>query len=218
MTRYESIKNVYRRDESTNKLIMGDYSMPEFGYLANCDWIFTEKVDGTNIRLIWKGKQFSIRGRSDNANIPPRLLARLRELTTEIASKMEAEFGERTVCLYGEGYGVGIQKVGKDYLPDSNDFRLFDVWLGSEEQGYWSDYEDVFKTGIRLGIPVVPIRAVGALEGGIHLVQRGLYSTVAENGNTFAEGLVARPEHELTDKFGNRIITKIKHRDFYKGE
>ena len=29
-----------------------------------------------------------------------------------------------------------------------------------------------------------------------------------------AEGLVLRPEKELRDRMGRRIITKIKHRDF----
>ena len=33
-------------------------------------------------------------------------------------------------------------------------------------------------------------------------------------GNFIAEGLVIKPEHELRDRRGNRIITKIKVKDF----
>ena len=53
MKEYHKIQTVFKRDPSTNHktLLMDDYSLPEFEYLKNNHWIFTEKIDGTNIRV-----------------------------------------------------------------------------------------------------------------------------------------------------------------------
>ena len=53
--KYHQIKTVYERDPENKyrTLIMGKYALPEFEYLKNNVWTFTEKVDGTNIRIIW---------------------------------------------------------------------------------------------------------------------------------------------------------------------
>ena len=50
MKEYHKIQTVFKRDPETNHrtLLEGQYSMPEFEYLANNQWVFTEKIDGTN--------------------------------------------------------------------------------------------------------------------------------------------------------------------------
>lgn len=50
MREYHKIDTLYKRDmDSPRKpLIIGDWSQPVFGYLADNQWEFTEKVDGTN--------------------------------------------------------------------------------------------------------------------------------------------------------------------------
>jgi hypothetical protein len=56
MKEYHKIQTIFKRD-MTNKaksLFEGRWTMPEFEYLANNTWVFTEKVDGTNIRVIFK--------------------------------------------------------------------------------------------------------------------------------------------------------------------
>ena len=73
-TTYQKIPGPFRRDPATNKLT-DEWSSPDLGLLAGIDWIFTEKIDGTNIRVIWDGYRVSFAGRSDNAQIPPVLLA-----------------------------------------------------------------------------------------------------------------------------------------------
>ena len=51
MNEYHKIQTVFKRDiQSKGKtLIEGQWTLPEFEYLASNIWAFTEKVDGTNI-------------------------------------------------------------------------------------------------------------------------------------------------------------------------
>lgn len=56
MTEYHKIQTLFKRDmESKHKtLLEGQWTLPEFEYLAGNVWTFTEKVDGTNIRVIFR--------------------------------------------------------------------------------------------------------------------------------------------------------------------
>lgn len=53
MEKYQKIQTIYKRDEN-KKVILGNFSRPEFEYLQNVNWRYTEKVDGTNIRIIFQ--------------------------------------------------------------------------------------------------------------------------------------------------------------------
>ncbi len=64
---------------------------------------------------------------------------------------------------------------------------------------------------LSLKIRPVPIVDTGTLQDGIELMRNGLVSTW---GQFPAEGIVMKPEIELKTRAGNRIITKIKHKDF----
>src|SRR3989304_3855260 len=64
----------------------------------------------------------------------------------------------------------------------------------------------------KLGLMVVPIILTGTLGLGIELVQNN--SVQSYWGNFKAEGLVAKPRVELKARNGDRIITKIKVKDF----
>ena len=52
---------------------------------------------------------------------------------------------------------------------------------------------------------------IGKLQDGIEYVKTKPKSKI---GTADSEGLVARPLHELKDRVGNRIIVKIKVKDF----
>ena len=56
MKEYHKIYTIFKRNPKTKykTLLEGKYSLPEFEYLKDCIWVFTEKIDGTNIRVIWK--------------------------------------------------------------------------------------------------------------------------------------------------------------------
>ena len=53
LSEYPKIQSVFKRNEETHKFIDGEWSLPEFQYLAPCLWRATEKIHGTNIRVGW---------------------------------------------------------------------------------------------------------------------------------------------------------------------
>lgn len=201
---YHKIQTVWLRDPETNHrtLIGGEWAKPEFGYLAGNQWEFTEKVDGTNIRVALNGGDHELGGRTDNAQLPAFLVGRLREIAERAIA---ADLGN--MVLYGEGFGAKIQKGGGNYIADHADFTLFDVWSG----GIWLERPNVEDIAEKLSISVVPIIGRGTLHDAIDLTRRGFNSRW---GAFTAEGVVCRPAVELTNRRGERVITKIKVKDF----
>lgn len=208
MTEYHKIQTLFKRDMSLPRkpLIEGDWTLPEFEYLAGNPWTFTEKVDGTNIRVMFERGAISFGGRTDAAQMPPLLLARLEQRFLPLADAMTAIFDNGPVVLYGEGYGASIQKVGALYRPDV-DFVLFDVRVGP----WWLQRVDVEDVAARLGLDVVPVIGEGTLFDAVRIAKAGIRSTW---GDFEAEGIVARPKTELSTRAGKRLIAKIKCRDF----
>lgn len=208
MIPYHKIDSVFLRDPENNHktFLEGQWARPEFGFLADSDWVWTEKVDGTNIRVHWDGEHVRFGGRTDNAQIPAFLIEHLQDkFTPEI---MASSFdGEAT--LYGEGYGARIQKGGGNYREDPG-FILFDVYCGM-----WLQRDSVEDIATKLDIPVVPIVGRGALADAIKFAREG-FSSQCSHVSRLAEGLVMRPRVELLDRQGRRIITKVKTKDFPK--
>lgn len=118
----------------------------------------------------------------------------------------EQKFGAMTVTLFGEGYGEKINSGG-NYISNGCDFILFDVFINDNFQPR-SSVEDV---AAAFGIKVVPIVLTGTLQQGVDFVKGAPKSTI---GTANMEGVVARPKQELRDRAGNRIIVKIKVKDF----
>ena len=206
MREYPKIQSIFKRNERS-RIIEGSYTLPEFEYLKDNTWVFTEKVDGTNIRVMWKGtnRTGKFGGRTDQAQIPVILLYTLHQLF-KVPLLVEV-FPETDVCFYGEGYGPKIQLAGQNYSRKNVDFVLFDVKIGE----WWLRHEDVVDVANKLGIRVVPVVGEGRLGDAVEMVRKGFNS---QWGNFIAEGIVARPKVELKTRKGERIITKIKHRDF----
>ena|SRR3990167_2805684 len=210
--KYHKILSLFKRNmEGDKKFIIGEWTTPELKYLKDNEWVFTEKVDGTNIRVMWDGKEVVFGGRSDDAQIYIPLLLRLQELFMRIEPRMifADNFGteEVDVVLYGEGFGAKIQKSGENYIPDGTDFVLFDVAVN----GLYLERENVEDIAQKFGVKIVPIIGHGTLEEAIEMTKKGFKS---QWGDFIAEGIVARPKTELLSRGGERIITKVKYRDF----
>jgi len=199
---YHKINSIFKRDPSGKTILWGEYAQPEFAYLADNQWVFTEKVDGTNIRVMWDGEHITFGGKTDNAQLPAPLFQRLHSMFSPI--DMATTF-DGPACLYGEGYGAGIQKGGK-YSP-TPEFVLFDVQVGE----WWLLREQVEAVALSLGCKVVPIVGYGTLGDMIRKCESAYASAW---GDFPAEGIVARPGVELRDRAGRRVITKFKLRDF----
>lgn len=212
MRKYDKIETIFTRDvNGTKKLIRNEFRNPTIKFLSFNKWIWTEKIDGTNIRIYWDGHTVTFGGRTDNANIPAALMNKLNVLFGgEINAQIfEQTFGEKEVILFGEGYGKGIQKAGSSYISDDVGFILFDVLIGDNYQ----EREWVEATAKAFGVPTVPIVGHGSLYKAVEYVESHPFSIIAEK-LVEMEGIVCRPEMELRDRCGNRIIVKIKWEDF----
>lgn len=209
MQTYNKIDTIFERDEKTKKLINGKFRNETVEFCKDLTWQFTEKVDGTNIRVYWDGHRVEFGGRTENAQIPAPLVNKLNELFGGDINEQffEQKFGENEVILFGEGYGPKIQNGGS--YRDDVDFIMFDVMIN----GNYQTRESVEDIARYFNVNIVPILAEGPLSAGIDYVMTHKYSTIAQNGAEL-EGIVARPKTELKDRTGKRLIVKIKIKDF----
>ena len=221
MAEYQKIQTLFKRDER-NIIIPDQFTYPEFEVLKDLKWECTEKIDGTNIRIELEssgnpedGIIMSFKGRTDKAIIPEHLLTKLnwlfdRERLMEIFNITD-ETHDCNITLYGEGYGAKIQKGG-NYISNDVDFILFDVKIGK----WWLDRESIKDIANKLGINVVPLMGYMTIPEAIEYVKKGFKSTIAENKDYDAEGLVLKTPCGLLKRDGERLITKIKTVDFRK--
>ena len=169
-----------------------------------------EKIHGSSAHILF---QYTYNPYSNKVDLPDVYLfcgGCKKELFNSLWDEEELkkkfiDTGIDEVTIYGEGYGAGIQKGG-GYGKDQ-DFILFDILI----DGWWlnrSAIEDIAKT---LGLKVVPIIGEGTLSTLVDEVREGFNSIW---GDFEAEGIVARPAVELQTRGGQRIITKLKTRDF----
>lgn len=175
-------------------------------------------------------------GRTENAQIPKHLKKKLMEIFqvfpdceeegewcespngmlmrtfSDVYDKMTAtQQTSLTISIYGEGYGVKIQKGG-NYIKNDVGFILFDVKVGD----WWLNREACEEIAKRLNIPIVPLIGYMTISEAIEFVKNGFKSTIAENPDYDAEGLVLKTPYGLQFRNGQRIITKIKTCDFQK--
>lgn len=213
---YPHTETVFKRDKATNVIIPSEWTLDEFGYLANNLWHFTEKVDGTNMRLHWHGAGWEpvLAGRTDKAQLPKPLVKHLEPWVHDDAV-WRTTFGDDAfdVTLYGEGYGAGIQKGG-NYGAEQR-FILFDVRI----RDWWLKREDVEAIAGSMGLDVVPSMGVHTLRSAVTWVANK--AELGDKGSlkshwpgVLIEGLIGEPLVPLRTRRGDRIRTKIKVRDW----
>lgn len=205
------MQTLWKRDPNNKfKIIPGDFSKDEF-WNIKC-WHVTEKIDGTNIRVIWHPEDMRVefRGRTEEAQIPEFLLRVLeRKFSIE---NMHNQFKESSkVILYGEGYGNKIQSVGKKYRPN-NSFILFDAYI----DGWWLTPDKVKVLAEELGIDYVPELNVKTIEEIIEIVKGGYKSRMSKDETLVMEGVVARSNPMVLFRDGNPVMFKLKVNDYIK--
>lgn len=211
MREYHKIETIFERDmEGTKKLIEGKFRNPLVEYLKDNERVFTEKIDGTNIRVLWDGHKVSFNGRTDNAQLHGHLVEKLNELFMGSVNEelFEQKFGENEVMFFGEGYGAGIQKGGGDYIDDK-DFILFDVMVGN----IFLERENVEEIAKSFNLKVVPLLPIKTIKEAVEYVKSKPLSQVGKCIKEI-EGVVGTPKYRITDFRGNRVIVKIKVEDF----
>lgn len=216
---YSKIETLFERDPET--FIVNDAALRHPVIATISEWDITEKIDGTNIRVMMDEQgNVTFGGKSDRAQLPANFFQYLQATFTH--SKMREAFAKEgeplpSVVLYGEGYGAGIQKGGC-YRPDKS-FRLFDVLVAGK---WWLDWANTCDVAEKLGIKTVPYLGRWNLEQIVHRVRVGINSIAAledcGNAEVLAEGIVGRTIEPLFDKKGARVIIKLKTKDFISGK
>lgn len=233
MKEYPKTTNLLERDPDTHKCT-DVFRRSDFAQIAR--WHVTEKVDGTNIRVLLRWSPDSglaapdVRGRTDRANTPGDLIDTLTNTLTANRDAVEGWVRYLTndepdviVCLYGEGYGAGIQKVGTQYRAGKS-IRLFDVTTsryspmtpGMWSPRWWRPWSTVQEAADVTGFKTVPVIDESlATADVLDLVRSGnLYSYTAlddsENGDLIAEGVIARTDPYLFTWDRQRVMFKLK--------
>jgi len=214
MKEYHKIETLFVRDmEGTKKLIEGSYRDEIVEYLKDNKWIFTEKIDGTNIRVHWDGHCVIFGGRTDNAQIPSGLVTRLNELFMGTSNEQlfEQKFRATPVTIYGEGYGGKIQNGGLYSL--NAEFIIFDIEVGDT----FLKRENIIEIAKAFGCEVVPVVLEGTIQEAVDLIKTAPKSIIAKQEKEM-EGVVGTPFRRIYDVHSGRIIVKIKVIDFKKQE
>ena len=192
----------------------GEFAQSEFEYLFNNQWIWSEKLDGTNIRIYanWSEQYgihtFEVKGKDENSSTPKDLLEWIKNWIYENSQIVSDLFAAEDIILYGEGVGTKIQKVGHNF--GSQHFKLFDVYIN----GFWLQKDDVLDIANKLSLDT-PITWIGTIQDAIDKVKT---LPVSSFGNFTIEGYVGQPIVRLNDAKQKRITTKIKVCDFVKGK
>lgn len=204
MSEYHKIETLFERDEATFRVKPAVLRNRTYGLIKS--WLWTEKIDGTNIRCIWQDGKLTFGGKTDNAQIHADLVKHLYEIVSP--EKLREVFPDVNAVLYGEGYGAGIQSGG-DYSATKK-FILFDVLVDDK---WWLNWENTCDVAQKLSLDVVPLIGEMMLEEATQMVRTGFTSHL-NGGKAKAEGLVGRTHEPLFDKKGARLIVKLKTKDF----
>ena len=251
---YQKINTIFMRDAKNVIMPYEPFVEPEFNYLRGLQWRGECKIDGTNMRIeVTKrpeyvrggdyadeenrgvlGVYFDVRyaGKTDNAQIPPKLLKHMEEkypkdkVLTALGLKeyiphnewesehnwLDYEQIPNIYTIYGEGYGTGIQKAGGNYIKDGVGFIVFDVKVN--DIYLLTIARDEIAT--KLGAPIVPFIGYFTLDEAIDYVRKGFKTGLWDNKDFIEEGLVLRPAFGLKNRMGKRLIVKVKYEDFQK--
>ena len=202
-TVYQKIPNCFSLQNEAKKY-QGEFADSRIEYLKDCQWLFTEKIDGQNMRIIWDGYKITYNGRTDNASLSGDVRQFMDGITKGIEPILEEMFREKPCVIYGEVYGGSVQR-GKTVYSSDLKFSVFDVKVGE----FWLDWTDVLDVAKTLNLEVVPYVLTGTIQDGLDWLKTHKESLIdgSTRGN---EGLVGKPLVTLLNKKAERIIVKLK--------
>ena len=214
---YHKIDTLFERDENF-KVNVNKVRRPEFDLIK--EWYIEEKIDGMSVGFrYYRDSLYDdgiIFGRTGNTNwnannrvFMDRQSKDMHQSATEILQDYDLEH----LTIYGELYGPGIQNGGS--YRDDLGFICFDMTANDT----WLNVKDRNTNAERIGVDV-PYHF--KLFSDIDSVARRLANNTQAspqaklNGKPerMAEGVIGRPPVNLYDQRGNRVMWKLKGRDF----
>ena len=212
--RYHKINALYNRNNDNFKLEIGNFCKPEFEILKDIIWVGKEKIDGTNTCILYncRTNEFDFHGRNvdyiDDKNLQEYLISIIDVEKFKKTFKQKPDMPDTIVRIFGESYGAGIQSGGR--YSKTFKFIVFDIIIGD----FCLKTELSEKLAKKAGFEYTPIIFEGTLKEAEEIVTNGFTSLISEDPTLIAEGLVLIPKVDLFTRMGERIITKIKHKDY----
>lgn len=205
---FQKISAPFLRDGPKERLV--NESKPALKWVEDfrdLEFWASEKIDGTSVGIKWDGERVSFVGHTDKSQFCPRYLEYLQNRfgTPEFESCIEAIFGDKPVIIYGEG-------VSKDYNVDygfpEGEFIMYDIQY---ENGKFAERSFVREVAEKLGMKT-PHEEKMALGEAINFVKTRPSSFLDKD--FMLEGLVLRAPVELYLNNNERVICKVKVKDF----
>lgn len=184
------------------------YRSPLLAYLAESPWVYSRKVDGENIRIQWNGEQALWNGKSNAFQCGAEFTEYMNN--TFLEEIFEEKFGrDKVVTLFGEKMGPKTQ--GKELKLTQDKVILFDVNIN----GTWLSGEDVLEIARCFGGDTV-FDYMERHSFGPAMNLREMIEACANGEFKDWEGIVATPLVEMRDQAGQRVIVKIKNKDYLR--
>lgn len=184
------------------------YRSPLLAYLAELPWVYSRKVDGENIRIQWDGEQVLWNGKSNAFQCGAEFTEYMNNIFLE--EIFEEKFGrDKVVTLFGEKMGPKTQ--GNELGLEKDEVVLYDVNIN----GTWLSGVNVVEIASYFGFNVPPIYRYMP-HGQAPTKLRELIEMCANGEFKDWEGIVARPQVEMRDQSGHRVIVKIKNKDYLR--
>lgn len=205
MKEYHKIESIFVFDKESKKHIYGEFYNPDVEALKDNQWVVTEKIDGMNFRIIWDGHSLTYGGRTDATTFSKSQIDFITDelVNSHIETLFEQKFMDKKVIVYGELFGVNIQKGGL-YTDNSGIyFMVFDI----EVDDIFLTKYDAHDLAMDLGYYFVPIVGEMTLP---ELLTEINHREVSHFSSAKLEGYVATPVGDFRSRLGKRIIVKIK--------
>lgn len=208
-TRYRKIYTIFERDKKF-KIVKGVLN-PKLEAIKNIkNFVVTEKIDGTNCGIILTPeKEILLRKRSGIIKDDKEHHHYFEAIKDIDIQKIKDYFEDSNslITIFGEACGDNIQKKGKEY-GDVKHFRLFDIKVGDS----FFDWNDLVKFSKATGISLVKWEKFEGKD--VFDYDYWLKKLQTDNKKKYVEGYVVRSNPLLLNKFGERMIFKIKLKDF----
>ena len=231
---YPKLQTLYKRDKNH---ITNEIRYPEFNLIKK--WILTEKLHGSNNSIVCRcgssfHKKIQVRGRTDKSQLHPNVIKYLFDIAVnnKIYGKLDQQFGLSTsfdslIEIFGEVVGKEVQG---EYYKKGIGFYVFDIKI-YDRFLEWSEVKELCK---KLGlehVPEISIRYDNQIYDTSSLINfpncKSSLANLFEHGDgkselaeknkmppILAEGIVVRTEPQLYNKYNERVMWKLKFKDF----
>lgn len=212
MKQYSKIETLFDRDGSF-KVDTRRFRRIEYSFITS--WDVTEKIDGMNVRIRYDKEGHEFNGRTDAANLNKDMRAILGEVadnSDHYARDIMRDFSLDSLTVFGELYGPKIQNGGR--YGSSLAFAVFDMLINDS---VWLDNKSVEFNCVRMGLDMVPNLGTMVTDDIVEMCRAGFVSVMSEDSvknGLIAEGVIAKPPVPLYTQNGDRVIWKLKHKDF----